>query len=186
MNYLQKASLTLCCQAFLCVLNVGIVSAQTPTTYTPGKQVLLSNGWSLSPAGRSIALGDLPLNMALTPNSRLLAVTNNGQSTQHLQLIDTKTEMQLDSISIDKSWYGLKFNNDGTKLYASGGNDNIIISFDVKDGKLVKPDTIKLGDAWPKEKISPAGLDIDDKRKRLYTVTKEDSSLCIIKFKLVI
>ena len=180
MNYLQKASLTLCCQAFLCVLNVGIVSAQTPTTYAPNKQVLLSNGWSLSPAGRSIALGDLPLNMALSPNNKLLAVTNNGQSTQFLQLIDTKTEMQLDSISIDKSWYGLKFNNDGSKLYASGGNDNIIISFDVKNGRLVKPDTIKLGDAWPKEKISPAGLDIDDKRKRLYTVTKEDSTLYVV------
>ncbi|MBC7759539.1 MAG: bifunctional YncE family protein/alkaline phosphatase family protein, partial [Phormidesmis sp. FL-bin-119] len=41
-------------------------------------------------------------------------------------------------------------------------------------------DTIKLGDAWPKEKISPAGLDIDDKRKRLYTVTKEDSSLYVV------
>ena len=180
MNYLQKASLTLFCHAFLCLLTVGTVFAQTPTTYTPGKQVLLSNGWSLSPAGRSIALGDLPLNMALSPNNKLLAVTNNGQSTQFLQLIDTKTEMQLDSISIGKSWYGIKFNNDGTKLYASGGNDNIIISFDVKNGRLVKPDTIKLGDAWPKEKISPAGLDIDDKRKRLYTVTKEDSSLYVV------
>lgn len=178
MNYLKKGGFRLICLALLMI--TGKLFAQTPGTYAPGKQILLSNGWSLSPAGRSAALGDLPLNMALSPNKRMLAVTNNGQSTQFLQLFDTRTEMQLDSISIGKSWYGLKFNNKGTKLYASGGNDNIIIAFDVKNGRLLRPDTIKLGEAWPKEKISPAGLDIDDKRKRLYTVTKEDSSLYVV------
>ncbi|MGB4400943.1 MAG: bifunctional YncE family protein/alkaline phosphatase family protein [Daejeonella sp.] len=180
MNHLLKASARSFCLILFCMMLAEIADAQTPSTYAPGRQVLLSNGWSLSPAGRSIALGDLPLNMALTGNKRLLAVTNNGQSTQFLQLIDTRTEKQLDSISIGKSWYGLKFNDKGTKLYASGGNDNIIISYDVKNGSFLNPDTIRLGDAWPKEKISPAGIDIDSKRNRLYTVTKEDNSLYIV------
>src|SRR3569833_3463569 len=49
---------------------------------TPGKmqsgQVLLPNGWKLSPAGTSLQLGDLPLNIQLSSSGKLLAVTNYG------------------------------------------------------------------------------------------------------------
>src|SRR2546423_6215981 len=90
----------------------------------PGKEnksVLLPNGWSLSPVGRSVQLGDLPLNMAVSPNKKWIAVTNNGQSTQSLQLIDVQSEKQLSQVEIPKSWYGLKFSKDGQLLYTSGG-----------------------------------------------------------------
>ena len=52
------------------------------------KRVGLPNGWSLTPVGKSLPLGDLPLNMAVSPSKKLIAVTNNGQSVQSLQLID--------------------------------------------------------------------------------------------------
>src|SRR6187431_2036499 len=32
------------------------------------KRVGLPNGWSLTPVGKSLPLGDLPLNMAISPN----------------------------------------------------------------------------------------------------------------------
>ncbi len=38
--------------------------------------ITLPNGWSLSPAGRSFPLGDLPLNMAISQSKNYLAVTN--------------------------------------------------------------------------------------------------------------
>ncbi|MBS1606663.1 MAG: hypothetical protein JST42_28665, partial [Bacteroidetes bacterium] len=40
-------------------------------------RVKLPNGWSLTPAGRSLPLGDLPLNIAVSRNHRYAAVTNN-------------------------------------------------------------------------------------------------------------
>jgi len=46
------------------------------------KRVNLPNGWSLTPVGKSLPLGDLPLNMAVSPSKKLIAVTNNGQSVQ--------------------------------------------------------------------------------------------------------
>src|SRR5215212_687647 len=126
----------------------------------PGKTgVLLPNGWSLSPAGRSLPLGDLPLNMAVSASKKLLAITNNGQSTQTLQLVDTRTEKQLDVIVIPKSWYGLKFSSNEKYLYASGGNDNRILKYTIANNKLKLTDSIILGNRWP-EKISPAGFDI--------------------------
>ena len=62
------------------------------TVSTAQKKVMLPNGWSLSPAGRSLALGDLPLNIAVSASKKLIAVTNNGQSNQTLQLIDARKE----------------------------------------------------------------------------------------------
>lgn len=154
--------------------------AQLPgKTEKPG-QILLPNGWKLSPAGRSMPLGDLPLNMQLSSSGKFLAVTNNGQSTQSLQLIDPKTEKIVDERILGKSWYGLAFSKDEQHLYASGGNDNWILDFQLRNGLLGNCDTIRLGQVWPKGKIGPAGIAISKDNKKLYTVTKEDSTLYII------
>jgi YVTN family beta-propeller protein len=166
--------------AFVLIINSFVAFAQ-PTKYSgnASEKVRLSNGWFLSPAGRSLPLGDLPLNLVVSPSKKYLAVTNNGQSVQSLQLIDAKKETVLHSEVIAKSWYGLKFSADEKFLYASGGNDNRIMQYAITDKKLVLKDSIKLGEKWP-VKISPAGLDIDDARKLLYVVTREDNTLYIV------
>jgi len=146
------------------------------------KRVLLPNGWSLTPAGHSLPLGDLPLNIAVSSSKKYLAVTNNGQSTQSLQLIDVAKEKILDSLDIAKSWLGLKFSADEKFLYASGGNDNRILKYAIINSKLILTDSILLGKKWP-VKISPAGFDIDDTKELLYVVTKENNSLYIISLK---
>ena len=68
----------------LLLLNVLLVAALS--SQQNNKKVLLPNGWTLSPAGRSLPLGDLPLNIAVSKTKRLMAVTNNGQSVQSIQL----------------------------------------------------------------------------------------------------
>jgi YVTN family beta-propeller protein len=141
--------------------------------------VQLPNGWGLTPAGKSLPLGDLPLNIAVSSSKKYMAVTNNGQSTQSIQLIDVLQEKILDSIDIPKSWFGLKFSADEKNLYASGGNDNWILKYAIIHNKLVLKDSIKLGKKWP-EKISPAGIDIDDAKRLMYVVTKENNSLYVI------
>jgi YVTN family beta-propeller protein len=143
------------------------------------KRVHLPNGWSLTPVGKSLRLGDLPLNMAVSSTKRYLAVTNNGQSTQHLQLIDVKNLKNISTVKIPTSWYGLKFSADENFLYASGGNDNWILKYSVQNNKLRLKDSIKLGDKWP-NKISPTGIDIDDARNLLYVVTQENDSLYVV------
>lgn len=154
--------------------------AQTPGLQPATKQLLLPNGWKLSPAGHSIPLGDLPLNIQLSSSGKYLAVTNNGQSTQTIQLIDPAKETILDSVVVGKAWYGLAFTKDEKHLYASGANDNWILNFPIAGGKLGKADTIRLGKPWPAQKISPAGIAVNQKNTRLYTVTKEDSAVYIL------
>jgi len=165
---------------FISLLSTSIAIAQpTPYNANTHEKVTLSNGWHLSPAGRSLPLGDLPLNLVVSPSKKYLAVTNNGQSVQSIQLIDAKTEQVLHSEVIPKSWYGLKFSADEKFLYASGGNDNWILQYAITDKKLVIKDSIRLGDKWP-TKIAPAGIELDDAKKLMYVVTRENNSLYVV------
>ncbi|MDB5115276.1 MAG: beta-propeller repeat protein [Mucilaginibacter sp.] len=150
-------------------------------------RVKLPNGWSLTPVGKSLPLGDLPLNIAVSRSHRYAAVTNNGQSTQTIQLLDAKNDKELDNVVIGKSWGGLVFSDDEQSLYASGGDNNWIVRYAISNNKLVATDTLKLGAAWTKQKnavsISPTGLALDDKKGILYVVTKQDNSLYLISLK---
>ncbi|MGY4536013.1 YVTN family beta-propeller protein [Mucilaginibacter sp. UYNi724] len=163
-----------------------LVQAQDLAT-VESKRVRLPNGWSLTPVGKSLPLGDLPLNIAVSKSHRYAAVTNNGQSVQTIQLLDAKTDRELDKVLISKAWGGLVFSTDDQSLYASGGDNNWIIRYAITNDKLVAADTIKLGDAWSKKSnstsISPTGLALDDKRGILYVVTKLNNSLYVVDLK---
>ena len=141
--------------------------------------VTLPNGWKLTPVGKLLPLGDLPLNIAVSPSKKLAAITNNGESDQTIQLVDIEKQEILDSVIIGKAWLGLTFSDDGNYLYASGGNDNIIIRYSIRNNRLLIVDSLRIGEPWP-EKISVAGLAIDDSRNRLYAVTKENNSLYVL------
>jgi YVTN family beta-propeller protein len=176
LNWITNRSLILC-KIILFFLTINL-QAQS-LTEIESHRVSLPNGWMLTPVGKMLPLGDLPLNIALSPSKELAAITNNGQSDQTIQLIDIEREIVLDSIIIGKSWLGLTFSDDGKYLYASGGNDNMIIRYAIRNNHLSEYDSIIIGKPWP-ELISIAGLALDDTRKRLYVVTKENNSLYVV------
>jgi len=160
---------------FFLGLFIGLCAyAQTP--------VELPNGWRLTPAGTSLPLGDLPLNMELSSSGNYLAVTNNGQGIQTIEVFDTRARKKIDSVVVARSWYGLQFTSDEKTLYASAGHNNQILKFNVKSGKLTLTDSLVLGKPWP-ERIGPAGLAVDEKRNRMYVVTREDKQLYILDLK---
>ena len=141
--------------------------------------VTLPNGWKLTPAGKQFKLGDLPLNMAVSPDQKWIAVTNNGYGRQCLQLFSTKKESETDNVTINMSWYGLCFSPDSKTLYASGGNENKIRIYSIsQEGKLKQTDSIVMGDPWPNH-ISPAGMVISKKYGKLLVVTRRDNSIYV-------
>ncbi|HUB59111.1 MAG TPA: alkaline phosphatase family protein [Puia sp.] len=153
-----------------------VASAQGPG----GPRTLLPNGWSLTPAGRSVPLSsDLPLNMAFSPDGVHLAVTNNGNGRQTIDIINLRQQRLTASIPIHASWLGLAFARRHPWLYVSGGNDDVIIRYLLTRDTLIRKDTITLGRPWPKDKISPTGLTIDETHDRLYVVTKENNTLYV-------
>ncbi|HSZ34504.1 MAG TPA: YncE family protein, partial [Puia sp.] len=175
----QRVLMKLFCNCSIFIFFFTGVYAQPDT---PARRILLPNGWSLTPLGKSIQLGDLPLNVIISPHKKYLAVTNNGQSTQSIQLIDPVNDRILSEVIIPKSWLGLAFSSDEKYLYASGGNDNLIVKYRISEGRLVEEEKIKLGEPWP-VKISPAGLQVDGISNTLYVVTKENNSLYLVDLK---
>lgn len=161
------------------LLSLPVLTTAQTLEQLESKKIQLPNEWSLTPVGTNIGLGDLPLNLVVSHNRKLAAVTNNGQSTQTIDLIDIKNQKRLDSIVIAKSWYGLAFSSNDQFIYASGGHDNQVDRFEIKNNKLALKDSFVLGKKWP-NRIGTAGLDVDDKTAgQLYVVTREDSSLYV-------
>lgn len=142
-------------------------------------RVLLPNGWWLSPAGTSIALGDLPLNAALSPDQKFLAVTHGGVSKPILMLVDLTSRKVVQSIQLKDSWLGIAFL--GERLFVSGGNQNCVYSFNLADGKLVDADTIVFAAPHPGESAWAAGLDVSD--RNLAVVFRGDSTLRYYNFR---
>lgn len=166
------------CLLLVCIALAARGFAQVPGV--TGDRVLLPNGWYLSPAGKAVALtSDLPLNMAVAPDGVHLAVANNGNGRQGIDLVDLTTGQVVDTVTMHASWLGLAFARKHPWLYVSGGNDDVLLRYTLSHDRLVSPDTLRLGAPWPKEKIGPTGLALDESRDRLYVVTKEDDALYI-------
>lgn len=163
---------------FASVVFVNSIFSQSLTALDK-KRVLLPNGWYLTPVGKQVPLGDLPLNLVVSNNRRYLAVTSNGQSKQSIELFDVQKGIKLDSIEIAKSWYGLAFGKNDQFLYASGGHDNRVIRYAINHQKLQLVDSFILGKSWPNA-IGTAGLAVEEtEHNQLYVVTKEAKSLYV-------
>jgi len=175
-----KTVISLICLSFLSFLVIHVNGQSLKEIES--NRVSLMNGWKLSPVGKMLPVGDLPLNIAVSSSGKMLAVTNNGQSDQSIHLIDAEKQAVLDSVVIAKGWLGLTFSKDEKFLYASGGNDNWIMKYQIKDKKLVPNDTLIIGKPWP-NLISIAGIAVDDQKQLLYAVTKENNSLYVYDIK---
>lgn len=164
-----------CIAASLCF---NLVIAQTSAQLDAGR-VTLPNGWSLTPVGKNIGLGDLPLNMAISNNKKWMAIANNGQSNHSIELIDLAKGQKVDSLFIAKAWYGLAFSANDQHLYVSGGHDNQVNKYQLTNNKLQLVDSFILGKPWPNP-IGTAGLDVEEStHNKLFVVTKEAKSLFV-------
>jgi YVTN family beta-propeller protein len=117
----------------------------------PGRQpngaTLLPNGWRIAPAGRHIQVGDLPLNMAPSPDGRFLVITNNGWTRPTLTVFDTKHEQVTSRVQVDNAWFGLAWAPDGSHLYSAGAAENTIYDFTWANGALKDAGRITIGPA---------------------------------------
>jgi YVTN family beta-propeller protein len=99
---------------------------------------LLFNGWSVSPVGEQVPVGDMPLKMLISPDKKQLVLTSLGFSGQHLTTIDLATRKTIQDVADNRVWNGLAFSSDGSKLFVGGGNSGKLIEFAYDAGKLTK------------------------------------------------
>jgi DNA-binding beta-propeller fold protein YncE len=164
-----------------------------PGPIAPGR-TRLPNGWSLSPAGRQVPVGDFPLGVAVSPDGRLAAVTNSGWHGKSLDLIDLSSGKRVQAIPLQDAWLGVTFCDRGGSLAVSEGHLNRVLRFAVHGARVAPRDTIAIGPAWsgggqyPQGKtidygpgaIWTTGMVVDDARRRLYVVSRLDSALSVV------
>ncbi len=141
---------------------------------------LLPNGWSLSPAGEQVPVGELPLNMVATPDERYVIVTCNGTKDQSLSVIQTDGWKIVQNLPISKSWLGLALTAGGKKVVVSGGNDNRILLYRFQEGVLTLEDSIALGAPRPEQRLWTAGLAVARDGDRVFVAGRESDSLYVV------
>ena len=108
------------------VASIGDVRPAVFPGFLGGGITLLPNGWKLSPAGRHIQVGDLPLAMVESPDGGSLFIANNGYSAPSLTVVDVKEQAVRGTIPLDHAWLGLAWHPDGRRLYVSGAGNNTV------------------------------------------------------------
>ena len=119
----------------------GMLQAQKKpgSVELPGKYqnyTLLPNGWRLTPAGKQVPVGELPLNMVVTKNERYAITSNSGMGINSLSVVDLKTLKEVQRYVVSNTWVGLTFGPKDKRLYVSGGNNNVVYVFNFKKGRL--------------------------------------------------
>src|SRR6266849_4417344 len=128
-----------CASVARAALGMLLVGSTFATGVGAQSQPTTSQGWTLTPAGRQVALGDRPLSIALSPDGRTLLVGNDGQSTQSLMVVDRQSGSVLQTISYaapEALFLGLAYSPDGKHAFASAGGNNKIRAYDVGDQQL--------------------------------------------------
>jgi len=120
----------------------GATSA-IPGALTDGS-TLLPNGWRLSPAGKHVKVGDLPLNVLQTPDSKYLIVTSNGLAKPSFSVVDIASWTVKSTMVLDQAWLGLVWSPDGTKLYSAGAAQNNVQEFTYANGVITRARTFAL------------------------------------------
>lgn len=122
----------------------------------PNNQVLLPNGWSLTPQGAQIAMGDFPVHIELDPTGEFAAVLHCGYGDHEIRMVSLKDKKVLSSATIEQSFFGMTFSQDGKYLAVSGGEDERVYLFPHSDGFLGKPEVFQLG--TKEDRIVVSGL----------------------------
>ena len=130
--------------------------------------VQLPNQWRLRPAGKQIEVGNFPVNLALHPSGQYLAVLHAGWGDHEVLILDLNKAKQkiVSRVTVDQTFYGLCFSPDGRRLYASGGEFEVVHEFDFSRGLLGNPRTISLAGAG--EKLVVGGLAMDAAGRDLF------------------
>jgi DNA-binding beta-propeller fold protein YncE len=143
-----------------------------PPAERPGKEsrdvTLLPNGWRISPAGRHLTVGDLPLAMVESADGRYVIVSSNGWAKPTLTVIDTRNFYVKSKLTVEHAWLGLAWSADGQRLYSSGGGDNSVLEYRFRNGTLTPDRSFVL--ARPRRESYVAGLAVSPDGERLYAV----------------
>ncbi len=190
-------------------LTIGLAAALLTTSAAddgparPGPSAagfLLPNGWTITPAGKQVALSDLPLNIVPLADGKHALVATSGFNKHTLSVVDLESLKVVDQQTVRQSWFGLAVSPEQDRVWWSGGGAAMLHTYDLKDLKLTRtgpaePAPVKPKDAAdapkpkdgdapkPKDEEPPKGLPfrsgvfLDAKGRTLYSLDINKATL---------
>ncbi len=144
---MQRAHLSLrpaCALVLLALAGAGRPTTGPADPFAPlrNKEVLF-NGWGISPAGKHVRIGSIPLKMIVSPDGKRILSTSAGAN-PGISVVDPQTMAQTQWIPLPRAFNGLAFSLDGKHVFATGGNSSAVHCFDYADGTLGAARSISL------------------------------------------
>ena len=156
----------------LAALVPGEAPAAAPSPVArPGTErgvTLLPNGWRLSPAGRHMTMGDLPMAMAESPDGKLVAVVNGGYAKPTIKLVQLERFVVKATVPLENAWLGLAWSSSGDRLYQAAGAANAIEEIGLEKGRWKVAGRIEIGP--PLKESFLGGLALAPDGRRLFVV----------------
>src|SRR5438093_12275946 len=123
----------------------------------PDGSTLLPSGWRIRPAGRTVPVGTLPLNL-VTLSDGSVVVSNDGYGENSLMRIDPVRAQVVWRMPLPAAWLGLARTGRDWRdtVWASGGPTNRVYRFAWQGGASWVRDSAALTDSGAK--LYPAGL----------------------------
>ncbi len=150
----------------LCAAVLAAAGFAAHARLRPGRQAdgstLLADGWRITPAGRAVAVGTLPLALAIHPDGRVLTLLS-GYSTNGLVVVDPARWAVSDSVPLSAAWMGLAVRHDGA-VFASGGTTDRVWRLVETEGRWARADSVVLADSGASVFLSGLSLAPDGGR----------------------
>ena len=143
----------------------------------------LPTGVLLDPAAPASPLGNFPVALVLSPEKDRAVVLLSGWRQQGLQVVDLASRAVVQSLGQRSAFLGVAFSPDGSTLYASGGDDDLIHVYSWRDRQAADAGTITLRTkADPKKSGTsyPAGLAVSPDGQLLFVAENLGDSLAIV------
>jgi YVTN family beta-propeller protein len=154
---------------------------------TPDRQIAgqdprrLPTGGQLDPAGASSPVGQMPLGMLASPGGRRLVLLLGGWREHGLQVVDREGRVT-QTLPQAAAFVGLAFSTDGSALYASGGNTDVVYRYRWADDRASLADSIVLAPRAARADGTryPAGLALSADGRSLYVAENLADSLAVV------
>ncbi len=144
----------------------------------PDGSILVPSNQLLRPAGFQILFPGRPVDLALSPDEKWLAVLNK-ESLDLIRILD-RTIMQTLPISRGGSFNGVSFSADGNKIYVSQARDKIFIAQKDKNNILTWLEPIQFEQPKIGGHAVPGGFSIDENKNKMYVPLSRTNALAVV------
>jgi len=147
------------------------------------EQPRLPTGVRLDPAGTQYDLrAAMPLTMLLAPGGRSLVISSAGYRAPGLDVVDRNTGAVTQSLPQSAAFLGVAFAPDGSALFASGADQDVVYRYAWAGDHATLADSIVLAPKAPDSAGTryPAGLAVSPDGARLYVAENVADSLALI------